>query len=255
MKIRHYLITAVVAYLTFLIYLAPAAPLLDLATKNNDGISIVSVTGSLWSGNARSLHIKNHKIENVHWSFIPWRLLIGEASYDIQAQYKDNPISTSIGLTLTGKYLLHNLSATLAAYPTGKILDIPIGELDGDLKIAVNEAIWSANTVPKITGDILWEKAAYIVAERAELGDVTIMFSESDTSPLIAAIKNTPDHLSIDGNITVNAEGHYDLVISLTPTKKASKNLRDSLRLIAKSLQDGSFEINNAGELSSLGLM
>ena len=255
MKIRHYLITAALAYFTFLIYLAPAAPIVKLLINDNDDISVSTITGSLWSGNAESLSINNHELKDAQWSFTAWRLLTAEISFDINASYKNNPVSGSLGTSITGKRLLHDFTASIKAFEAGKLADILIGELDGLLNIQIDEASWTPGTVPEISGTIFWKKAAYIVAEKADLGDVTILFSKNDTSPLIANIENIPGHLSVKGDIAVNDEGHYQLGVSLKPTKDASRNLRNSLKLVAKPLPDGNFEINNAGELSTFGFM
>ena len=135
MKTKHYLITAVVTYLTFLIYLAPAAPVINLLIEDNKYISVSSASGSLWSGNVKSILVKQHEIRDVDFSFSPLRLVMGEVCFDIEALYKNTPISASIGLSLTGKRILHNLNTTIDAYLVGMIIDIPIGELGGDLNI------------------------------------------------------------------------------------------------------------------------
>lgn len=255
MKIKHYIITAVVIYFLFLIYLAPATPIVSFLIKDNNNISISSVKGSLWEGTAQSLSINRHEIKELQWSFIAWRLLLGEVSFDTLTFYQGNPVSTTIGLSLTGKLLIHDLNTTISAYTAGRIIDILIGELDGEITVNIDSAVWAAGSVPKITGELVWKNAAYIVAERTELGDLTVKFSENDASPLSATIANSPGQLSVNGTLNVNNEGHYDLDITLKPTNKASNNLRKSLKLVAKPRPDGSFEINNAGDLSTLGLM
>ena len=255
MKIKHYLITAALAYVTFLIYLAPAAPIFKSLISDNDKLSVSAITGSLWSGSAESLNINNHALKDVQWSFTAWRLLTGEISFDVHASYKNNPASGSLGISITGKRLLHDFTTSIKAFEAGKIADILIGELDGLINIQIDQASWAPGTVPEISGNIFWEKAAFIVAEKADLGDVSILFSKNDTSPLTANIENIPGHLNIKGNIVVNDEGHYKLGVSLIPTKGASRNLRNSLKLVAKPLPDGNFEINNAGELSTFGFM
>lgn len=255
MKTKHYLLTALTAYIALIIYLAPANPILHLLTKDNNNIVISSVTGSIWSGNAKSIRVNRHEITDIHWSFTPWRLLTAEISFEINGLYHNQAISSSLSLTPTGNYLARNFTSTMSAYTVGKRFDIPVGELDGDLIINIEKASWSAGAVPKIAGEILWQKAAYIVAEKADLGDVTLFFDEDDSSPLTAAISNIAGHLSINGNIEVDDKGHYELSISLNPTNTASRNLRNSLKLVARPTSNGNFEINNAGELSTLGLM
>ena len=255
MKIKHYLFTALIAYIALIIYMAPANPILYLLTKDNNNIVTSSVTGSVWSGDARSIRINRHEITDIHWSFTPWRLLTAETCFEINGLYHNQDISSSLCLTLLGDQLARDFTSTMSAYTVGKRFDIPVGELDGDLIINIEKASWAAGTVPKVSGEILWQKAAYIVAEKAELGDLTIIFDENDSSPLTATISNTGGHLSVNGNIDVDNEGRYELGISLKPTNTASQNLRNSLKLVAKPKPGGNFEINNAGELSTLGLM
>lgn len=255
MKIHQYLITAIAAYFIFLIYTVPAAPVISILTGNIKGLSLPTIQGSLWNGSAQAAQYKKHEIRNLNWDFTIWRLFTGEISFDIDALFQDKAITASIGTSLTDTLTIHNLSATLDAYSLGQIADIPIGELAGLIDIEIDDASWSPDSIPNIKGKLLWQKAAIIIAERADLGELSFVIGKNETSPLHTSITNSSGHLDISGNVAVAHDGNYKLEITLKPNTKASQNLRNSLKLVTKPTPTGDYKINKSGSLSQLGLM
>lgn len=255
MKTRHYLATSVVAYFAFLLYLTPAAPVISTLLKDIQTVSTLSISGSIWNGQASSVRIERYRLEDISWSFSPLALLLGEISYDIDASFEGRPVRSSLALTATGGVTVDDLTASIDAFRVGKIVDIPIGELGGTMDIVIDEASWRSGTVPSIDGRISWQKASVTVADKAELGDITLLLEERESYPLVGLIENVPGQLDIEGKIEVDEEGSYQLNAKLSPNSSASANLRGSLKYVGQPKSDGSYEINNAGNLSTLGLM
>ena len=255
MKTKHYILTGVSVYLCSLIYLAPAKTIIDLVIADNANLSLSGVEGSLWNGSAENARFNKHQIDKLSWSFSAWRLLTAKLSYDVNGFYKDNSFVGTIGYSPTNTFSLNDFSTTIDAYTVGQLAGLPVGELGGTIEIDINKATWSQNTIPYIQGKTTWDQASITVVDKADLGEVVIEIDEDDTSPITAKINNTPGDLTIDGNAIVSEQGDYQLDISLKPASKANQNLRNSLKMIAKPLPDGSYKIVYKGDLSQLGLM
>ena len=255
MKFKHYLITGVVIYLASLIYMTPAQLIVNQLTRDDKNIALSDINGTLWNGSAKSARFQKHQLDEITWSFSAWRLFTAEISFNINALYKKKPITTVIGTSLSDTIKVHDLTAAIDAYVFGQLIDLPVGELDGDIEISIQQASWSQNSVPSIRGTATWKRSAIIIAEKAELGELIIDLDEDDDSPIVATIKNTPVDLAINGNAIVSDEGDYELNITLKPTTNASVNLRNSLKMVAKPQPDGSYKILNKGDLTQLGMM
>jgi len=255
MKSRHYVLVGVLAYFILLIYTVPAAPLYRMIEDVLPGIRINAISGSLWNGKSAEVQTSQLTLQQVSWSFNGWRLLLAEAAFDIEARFESEPVTAEIGVGVGGKIHVHRLDTTLNAATLAKLAALPLGELTGDVSVAINSASWSKGSVPEISGVIDWKKATITVAETAQLGDVNIKLYEADESPLSADIGNSNGQLLISGNLSTQTDGKYTLRLQLKPGPGASSNLASSLAMIAKRQADGTYVINNNGTLSQFGLM
>jgi len=257
MKTRHYVITGVISYLVFLLFTAPAAPVINLVLdQKNPQFRIQGISGTLWNGHAQRITIKSsHTITNTNWSVIFWRLLTGELGIDFDTTYNNQPVSGSAGLGLGNTISMRDIHAELDAHSFGDMMGMPLGELSGNISLNLESVYWDQESIPTASGTILWNKAAITVAEKAELGNVSIILSESDANPLIATISNKGGHLKLSGQANVSEDGKYDLDLKLLPGAEASNNVKSSLAMFAKKQSDGNFVVKNTGTLKELGLM
>lgn len=255
MKTRHYVIAGVLAYFIMLISTVPAAPLYDLVQDRLPGIRIDAIDGSLWNGNAEEVETSLLALQQISWRFNGWRLLLAEAVFNVEADYEGKPLTAEIGVGIGGTLFIRHLDTVLDAATVAKHASIPLGEIGGDVKVAIESAAWSKDSVPEINGVVDWRKATITVAETADLGNVNIKLYEADDSPLSADISNSSGQLNISGKLSTQPGGQYTLQLQLRPAPGASSNLVNSLAMIAKRQPGGVYTINNSGTLSQLGLM
>ena len=255
MKPRYYVLAGVLAYFILLIYTIPAAPLYRLIESDLPGIRVYAISGSIWRGEAAEVETSKLRLQQVSWSFNGWRLLLAEAAFDFEARFEDAPVTAQIGVGIGGAVHVRDLDTTLDAATLAKLAVLPMGEVTGDVNIAIESASWSKGSVPEISGVIDWKKATITVAETAQLGDVSIKLYEADESPLSADIANSNGQLIINGNLSTQADGKYTLMLQLKPGPGASSNLISSLAMFAKRRPDGVYVVNNSGMLSQFGLM
>jgi general secretion pathway protein N len=78
-----YIAAGVAAFLVFLIALVPAN---QLTRRLPPGITLDGVSGTIWSGQARSIAVESQPIGPLRWSCRPWRLIVLEWSCDLGLQ-------------------------------------------------------------------------------------------------------------------------------------------------------------------------
>jgi len=256
MKTKHYVITAVVAYLLFLITTLPASTVTGLVNDSLPQVTIQGVSGTLWNGTAQRITVApNHVIDDVNWSICSWRLLIGEVCVDLDSTYLNHSLQGQIGIGVTGNLSAQNLKTSMSAKALGQLAGLPLGELSGLVDINLDSLNWTRGEVPSATGSAFWKDASITVAETAFLGNITLTFEEGDTSPLIARISNKNGDIQVSGNININDDASYALELQLTPNNTASDNLISSLSMFSKKQSNGSFVFSNTGNLKQFGIM
>ena len=255
MRTRYYILTGVVAYFAFLITTIPAAPVVAML-KDRIPITVNHVSGTLWTGHAGSVDTgRNLTLKNVHWSFLPWHLLLATAAIDVDAQLNNNPVNTRLSAGIGGSLAVNGLEMKLDASDVAPLIALPIGELSGEFHVRINSASIKQGQVPRVDGTVNWNRAAVTVAETAEFGNVSILVNEDDTSPLTARISNQGGDLKLNGSFTATEQGDYSLQVTMKPNATASDNLINSLAMFSRKQRNGEFVLNNKGRLQQLGLM
>lgn len=256
MKKRYYIITGIIAYLAFLLATAPAAAVLSQVQKYLPSVTFAGVSGLIWSGNVASLTInRQHTLNNTDWQINGWKILTGELSAHINTRYQQQPVSGEIGVKLSGKVIARDVNANMPAAMVAQLAQMPLGQFSGIVALQLRQLEWKPKQVPRADATIIWNDAAVSVAETAELGNITITLSENDTQPVNASINNRGGHIKLEGDANVSDDGEYALRLNLQPNNTASRNIRSSLGMIAKPQQDGSYQINNNGNLKQFGII
>ena len=246
MNIKLPLITLLSAYILFLLTTIPAAVVLKNLPENSD-ITLYGVQGTLWHGKASRLNSDLYTLNNLQWDMVWWRLLAGEISFAVQGYYNQQPVSTHIGLSITGKVIGHDLQARLAAADVAELAMIPIAKLGGSMQLKLDHFSWRNGELPLADGELLWQQASISIAQTVSLGNTTITLQQQDG--MLADIHNQGGDLKLQGQATANPSADYKLKLTLVPTRDNNTNLINSLNSFAKKQPDGSFLFESDGKI------
>ncbi len=252
MKIKYYLLLAIFAYLVFLTATLPASFVLKKIAIPQ--VNIEGISGTLWKGQANFVNIEN-KIQLTHlkWNLILWRLLSGELSGIIQANFQHQDIHTQISITPTGTLIARDVHATMSARQFALLTKIPFVKIDGIITFNLDSINWKKMSMPVANGIVNWKNASVTVAETAQLGNIIIKLKENKNNGMDIHISNQPGELKINGTVSINHSGHYNLSLEMTPEKSASPNLINSLAMFARRQSNGAFITQSTGQLQLPG--
>ncbi|MCW8854926.1 MAG: type II secretion system protein N, partial [Gammaproteobacteria bacterium] len=175
MKRRYYILTAIISYLFFTLASMPAATAFSLL-KNNIKLpfTLQGIDGSIWNGSAQRLSIPSApQIENLNWQLNPFSLLIARVNADVEADIYRNKLTGNITVSSNGDISASNIHTNLTGETVQKLIDLPLGEIDGDFEININSFELSNNT-PVVNGIINWNKAKFTLADSVNLGNVEL---------------------------------------------------------------------------------
>lgn len=254
MKTRYYILIAIFSYLFFALAKTPASTVISLLEKNvNLPAKIYGIQGSIWNGQADTLTIPSQpQINNLKWSLNPFGFLLASLSADLEAEIKNQKVLGRISIGASGNIEAEDIHARLKAEDVQELISMPLGELAGVFDLSIESLEWTGEPIPKMTGQLVWNKAKLTLADAINLGDVNVNFLPMKDNGLNIIIKNKNGMLNIDGNIEVDNKKQYKLNIELKPEKNAG-NVAQSLGMFAKRQSNGSYSFKQNGNLVQLG--
>ena len=256
MNKKHLISTAIVSYILFVLVYVPASAMVKFFNDSIPHINIEGATGTIWDGSAQRVTLNNQYIlDNANWSVCTWRLIIGEACIDLTTSYDNNILQGEVGINVFGTLIARNLQASLDAKELGITLNLPVGELSGDVSLNIETIKWNNEQLPDTDGAIKWRNASITLTEKIELGLISVHLSSSDEFPVTAMINNKDGQISVEGHTNISDDGTYALELRLKPGNNASSNLRKNLRMFTKKQPDGSYLVENSGNLKQLGII
>lgn len=256
MKVKHYLLIGITAFVLFLIIGIPASPIYHAIKDKYPQLHIQNINGTIWQGSVQQVSIESkYVLENVNWSICVTRLLIGEACVEFFADYNDSPFSGQISVNLNKNIHGKNIKTSISANTLSQMITMPMGEIGGDINVNLTTLRWEQGGVPALSGIVLWNNASITFTETADLGDITITLDEPSENPINAEISNQSGQLAINGYASLSNNTDYTVNLKVMPRDNTSENIKNSLRLFAQPNSDGSFNLKNSGNLKQLGLM
>ncbi len=249
MNIKTGLLTGLIAYVAFLVATPPAGVVLSLLEDHLGEVRIEGVDGSLWSGRATRIHIESHTLDTVRWRLAPWYLLTGELVFHLEGDFRQQPVQTDAGFTLTGKVVAHPFEASLPADLLTTLFDIPLANLAGRLDARLDTLRWDPDGLPEIEGELHWNDAVISVAQSVALGDITIVLDRSDDDRQRAVIRNQGGELQVSGEARLDDERNVELQLDLKLQPGSQARLASSMEMFASKQGQGRYKVEYRGKL------
>lgn len=232
-----------------LLLLIPAtilAPLLQKAGAATSGIS-----GTIWSGEARTLTAGPLRFDQLRWRFQAWRLLRGELGAHIEAQLPDGFFSGHVSRSLGGRLVLRDVEA---AAPLGA-LSPGMATMTGnsELSIRMEEIAWLDGWVETAMGTVQLSEVVLpipVLAGRTPPGNYVLSFdSESLASgaPLTGKVTDGGGALEVNGLLNLSPPRNYELSATVKARDSAPAELVSILEAAGPRAADGGREFSLAG--------
>lgn len=255
MKRWHIIGVLLFSYFFFLIADIPASRVLAYLQKSGSLPATVSgVEGSIWNGHADVLFIPGQpKLENINWSINPFALFLARLSANIDAEFHKQSITGRVSQSLiSGDLTATGISTKLPARTLQQIIDMPFGELGGDVEIFLDQVNWQKDMLPLVEARIYWQHAKLTLAQTVDMGQVNITVIPNDANQTNVTLSNSAGDLTINGEATIGTDRSYVLNLTMKP-KDATGDVAQSLNLFAQRQPDGNYRFKQNGNLRQLG--
>ena len=225
---RTLLYAGLVAFFVSLLLLIPASILAPLLQKS--GAVTSSISGTIWSGEARTLVAGPLRFNQLHWQFEVWRLLRGELGAHIEGQLPDGFFSGHVSRSLGGRLVVRDIEAAAPLNALSPGMASMTG--NSQLSIRMQEIAWLDGWVETAIGTVQLSEVVLpipVLAGRTPPGNYVL-------SPL-----------EINGLLNLSPPRNYELSATVKARDSAPAELVSILQSAGPLAAGGGREFSLAG--------
>ncbi|HET9679008.1 MAG TPA: type II secretion system protein N [Gammaproteobacteria bacterium] len=239
-----------VALLVFLIALLPARLVVGYTTHDIKGLTIGSVTGSVWDAQLRQVNYRGITAPNVTWNLDFWPLLLGTVSAKVDAELAEGFARFEIDAGLSGETIqLSNVQAamtldTLATfYPA-----IPAGTADGDLMVNLASARFENGKPVYLEGRAGLSKLTSTWTGTRPLGSYEADIS-TENDVMQAIITDIDGPVKLIAKATLKPQGNWQVSGDIAARDSSDKTLQQAMQFLGPADARGMHQFSFSGQL------
>jgi general secretion pathway protein N len=231
-----YVAAGLAAFVVFLVALVPAS---QLAQRLPPGLALDGVSGTIWSGQARSLAIDGRPLGTLRWSCRPWRLIVLEWSCTIGLQPPGGEVTGKFTGGFDGDLVGRDIRGS-APISDFEGIATPRG-WTGTLELELEELRVAARRPQSATGT-LHLRALRGPGPRGErLGDFELVVGEGSVggATLNGRLRDLGGPLHVRGAVELFEDGRYLLRGEAAPGPGAGPAIFDTLGFLGPPDRQG----------------
>jgi general secretion pathway protein N len=236
----------VAAYLLILITTFPASRVTAILEQRVSDLSVLAVSGSVFSGQASRVIWQDLDLGSVHWQFRPFALLLGRIEYLLELKHPANHGQLTAAVTLTGRVYAQDLELTLLP---DRLLNhySPVEVItSGELLLNFEEIDVADVFSDTTTGRLEWRDAAIIEPVNMVLGQLEVGV-QGKMDALVGEVIQGGE-LGASGEVSLSPDNSYRLSLLLQPQSGAGKETLDMLEQAAQLQPNGDYLIEQSGQ-------
>jgi len=236
-------------YLVFLVLGLPAAHVLALLELPPERVFLGAVEGTAWSGRAEGVRVSQLSLGGVTWRLAPLALLTGCLEYRLgveggPAGAGSGRVGACVGSRRYVKELTGGVSVGDLASAAGAVMALLAPR--GKLELAVDSVRQRGEAYVDAQGRVVWRAAVVGQGQPVRLGDVAIDLAV-DGERLAGSVRNQGGEIDLQGTLSVDPAGSYEVQGRLKPRPGASVD--QALSTVAARQPDGSYALRLKGTL------
>jgi len=216
----------VAAFLVCLVAMIPAS---QVASRMPPGAALAGVSGTIWSGKARSLAVNGRPFGALAWSCRPWRLLVLQWACGLTLTPPGGSVTGDVSGTFRGVRAAHGLRGRVPiALFEG--LATPHG-WSGDLELDVSEVRFEGRRPASAAGSLVLRGLRAPGGNGQALGDFELVVGEGTVGgeALSGRLRDLGGPLHVRGAVELQDDGRYLLSGDAAPGPGAGPAIFDAL--------------------------
>lgn len=259
MRVVRLVLLGMLAYIVSVVFLFPAAPLIERIKPQIQPVQLAGVTGKLFNGEVASVIYADDllplEFKNVGWKLAPGALLKGGAGANIRFQGYGGDGAGQVRKQLNGDIHVSDVTFNASAKELEVLLPGPVAEFSGKIDGQIASVQLVNQLLQTFDGDITWNNAEIVTRlygpeVSANLGKLDIVINPEANSAHMVTLKSAGGNLSIDGTVALAANGDYQTNIVLTPSANAPQPLVRVLQQRTRPDSGGRYRIQHNGNIN-----
>ena len=210
------------------------------------GISLESISGSVWSGRAAQADIEGVYLRDLSWRIRPIALFTGKLAYAIEATPASGFINADILVGVTGTIRLEDLQASLPLQSFERVARMP--GLRGNVNLQFDRIVIKDGLPIAANGELAVANLVAPMVHRGSIGGYRAEFFTQDTG-VLASVADTDGVVDLAGSFEIAADRSYQFLGQLAPKAETPANLRSQMRFLGTPNDRGQYELRLEGEL------
>ncbi|MBK8182224.1 MAG: type II secretion system protein N [Candidatus Competibacteraceae bacterium] len=249
-RIRNYTLLGLVAFLFFLLTLAPATLVSEQISARLPGFSMQGVEGSAIQGTILGARWHGIRLERLTWRWRPLTLLMGQLGFSLKI---DDPEIKLTGEATTGfnrQISFQNLVGGLPLNRLSSLSGAASTPLEGVAEFNLRDLILNPAGWPLVAeGTVRLLNLRVTLGRPLIFGDYAAQINSTGAEGIQAKIKDNNAALMFDGALNLTPDGRYRLGGHAAIRDPGNQALRQALTLLGPPGGDGRWPVNFSGTL------
>lgn len=248
-----------VAYVVSMVFLFPAAPVVERIKPNIQPVQLNGVSGKLFSGQVANVVYADDllpvQLDNVAWKLAPGTLLKGGAGVDISYEGYGGRGDGQVRRQWNGNINVSDFVFSALAKEFEPLLPAPVASFNGNINGELASLVVENELLSAVEGKLTWNDAViqtslYGPPLNANLGKLDVNISPDGDAAHLIALNASGGELALDGTINLTLAGDFQSNLVFTPSSNAPAALTSVLQRFAKPDAGGRYRVKQSGNIN-----
>ncbi len=259
MRVVRLVLLGLLVYVVSLVFLFPAAPLINRIKPQIQPVQLAGVTGKLFNGQVANVQYADDllplEFKNVGWKLAPGALLKGGAGANVRFEGYGGGGDGQVRRQWNGDLHVSDLTFNADAKELEVLLPGPVAEFSGKIDGQIDSVQLVNQLLDTFDGTLKWNNATIVTRLygpeiSANLGEFDVVVNPEDNQTHLVTLKSQGGDLSLDGTVSLSPNGDYRTNLLLTPSANAPRPLVDTLKQRTRPDGGGRYRIQHNGNIN-----
>jgi hypothetical protein len=247
-----YSLVLLLAYGLSLLVLFPASLGYSLLQPSLQGVPlqprVYGLSGSVWSGRASQLSLKQTPLGRLDWYYRPWWLLLGRVAVHWHLTPEQGGLEGTVLFAKNGVTLNH-IQGTVPLETLLPLLPRCPTEMLGQVQLDMERVVIAGGRLQQVAGSVVWKNAQLALPQPVDLGDLRLVFENADEQGIAGRFSDSRGPLEISGDLHLDRNGNYRVDALLKARPEAAPGLVKTIAILGKPDSRGRYRFTQSGRL------
>ncbi len=246
-----YGLLGLLAFLLFLLLLAPATLITEPLAERLPGFSVQTVEGTTTDGVASGLRWRGVQVDRLVWDWRPLALFTGWLEFHLKIDDPEIRLAGKAAINSGRRLRLRELTGRLRLAELAVLAGQPKLPLQGVVEVDLRELrVDPAGRPQAVEGVAHLRNLRVALGQPLALGDFTAQLKPADPEGVQGVIQDNNGPLILEGAFSLMPDGRYRFSGQAAVRDANNRALRQAMNLLGPPGNDGRWALNFSGALS-----